>query len=73
MKQSLKKNDNNIQVLIYITEHADEATNAIEIALLEVCTENMGSGKKLDYTGECLIAFASRESFKRGRDVKNRV
>jgi hypothetical protein len=51
-----------------IIEHTDEETNAIEVELLEVSVENMGPGKKLDHVAGCLIAFACRESFKRGHD-----
>lgn len=47
---------------------SDEETNAIEIELLEVSEENIGSEMKLDFIGGCLIAFACRESFKRGHD-----
>jgi hypothetical protein len=54
--------------LMCLIEHTDEATNAVEIELLEVSKENMGTRKKLDHIGGCLIAFACRESFKRGHD-----
>ncbi|AYD49100.1 MAG TPA: hypothetical protein VFQ86_08690 [Arachidicoccus soli] len=62
------KNDETILGLTCLTEHTDEATNAIEIELLEVSTENIGEKKKLDNIGGCLIAFACREAFKRGHD-----
>ena len=62
------KADDSILGLMCLTDHEDEATNAIEIELLEVSVENIGSGKKLLNIGGCLIAFASRESFKRGHD-----
>lgn len=62
------KNDEAILGLMCLTDHEDEATNAIEIELLEVSEENIGSEKKLDNIGGCLIAFACRESFKRGHD-----
>ena len=62
------KNDETILGLMCLIEHTDEATNAIEIELLEVSVENMGAKKKLDNIGGCLIAFACRESFKRGHD-----
>lgn len=62
------KSDDTILGLMCIIEHEDEATNAIEIELLEVGEENIGSEKKLDNIGGCLIAFACRESFKRGHD-----
>ena len=60
--------DDIILGLMCLVEHTDEATNAIEIELLEVSKENMGAKKKLDHIGGCLIAFACRESFKRGHD-----
>ena len=62
------KNDDNILGLMCLIDHKDEATNAIEIELLEVGEENIGSEKKLDNIGGCLIAFACRESYKRGHD-----
>lgn len=62
------KNDDVILGLMCLMDHEDEATNAIEIELLEVSEENIGSEKKLDNIGGCLIAFACRESFKRGHD-----
>ncbi len=60
--------DNTILGLMCLIDHTDEETNAIEIELLEVSAENMGSKKKFDRIGGCLIAFACRESFKRGHD-----
>lgn len=62
------KNDDVILGLMCLMDHEDEETNAIEIELLEVSEENIGSEKKLDNIGGCLIAFACRESFKRGHD-----
>lgn len=62
------QNEETILGLMCLIEHADEAINAIEIELLEVSVENMGSKKKWDNIGGCLIAFACRESFKRGHD-----
>lgn len=62
------KSDDTILGLMCLIDHEDEATNAIEIELLEVSEENIGSEKKLDNIGGCLIAFACRESFKRGHD-----
>lgn len=62
------KADETILGLICLIDHTDEATNAIEIELLEVSDENIGAAKKLDNIGGCLIAFACRESFKRGHD-----
>ena len=60
--------DNIILGLMCLTDHTDEETNAIEIELLEASVENMGPHKKLDNVAGCLIAFACRESFKRGHD-----
>jgi hypothetical protein len=51
-----------------IVEHTDPQTDAIEIELLEIGIENVGKGKKLDNIAGCLIAFACRESFKRGHE-----
>lgn len=62
------KNDETILGLMCLIDHEDEAINAIEIELLEVSQENIGREKKLDNIGGCLIAFACRESFKRGHD-----
>lgn len=62
------KNEDVILGLICIIDHNEEATNAIEIELLEVSEENTGAKKLLDGIGGCLIAFACRESFKRGHD-----
>ncbi|MGV8136822.1 MAG: hypothetical protein AB2L20_16555 [Mangrovibacterium sp.] len=62
------ENDETILGLMCLTDHTDEATDAIEIELLEVSAENIGSKKKLENIGGCLIAFACRESFKRGHD-----
>jgi len=52
--------------LICLIDHTDPETNAIEIELLEVSAENTRSTKKWDRIGGCLIAYACRESFKRG-------
>ena len=54
--------------LMCIIDHSDEETNAIEIELLEVGEENVGKKKKLDRIAGTLIAFAFRESIKRGHD-----
>ncbi|WP_291906334.1 hypothetical protein [Chitinophaga sp. CB10] len=54
--------------LMCLIDHTDPDTNAIEIALLEVSVENIGNNKQYDYIGGCLIAFACRESFKRGHE-----
>jgi hypothetical protein len=51
-----------------IIDHTDEATNAIEINSLEVGIDNVGPGKQLDKIAGCLIAYACRESFKRGHE-----
>ena len=62
------KTDETILGLMCLIDHIDVETNAIEIELLEVSDENIGLKKKLDKIGGCLIAFACRESFKRGHD-----
>jgi len=62
------KDDETILGLVHLIDHEDEATNAIEIALLEVSDENIGRNKKFENIGGCLIAYACRESFKRGHD-----
>lgn len=54
--------------LLCIQDHADLETNAIEIMLLEVIAENVGKNKKIEGIGGCLIAYACRESFRRGRE-----
>lgn len=54
--------------LMCLTEHSDPATNAMEIELLEVSEDNIGKKKKISGIAACLIAFACRESFKRGHD-----
>jgi len=60
--------EDKIHGLICIVDHVDELTNAIEIELLEVGEENVGKKKKLDRIAGTLIAFACRESLKRGHD-----
>lgn len=62
------KDDDTILGLMCLTDHTDVEINAIEIALLEVSDDNIGSSKKVDGIGGCLIAYACRESFKRGHD-----
>ncbi|SKA46783.1 hypothetical protein SAMN04488128_10826 [Chitinophaga eiseniae] len=62
------KEDDIILGLMCLIDHTDEATDAIEIELLEVSSENIGKEKRLDCIGGCLIAFACRESFKRGHE-----
>lgn len=54
--------------LMCIQDHTDPETNAIEIELLEVIKENVGKNKKIERIAACLIAFACRESFKRGHE-----
>lgn len=62
------KNDDQILGLMCLLDHKDDTVNAIEIKLLEVSEENIGSKRKFENIGGCLIAFACRESFKRGHD-----
>lgn len=54
--------------LMLLTEHTDPSINAMEIELLEVGITNMGKSKQIDRIAGCLIAYACRESFKRGHD-----
>lgn len=61
-------NDVKIQGLMCIMDHKDVSINAIEIELLEVRDENVGKKKKLDRIAGSLIAFACRESIKRGHE-----
>jgi hypothetical protein len=63
-----RKGDDTILGLICLQEHADPSVNAMEIELLEVSEENIGHKKAWDLIGGCLIAYACRESFKRGHD-----
>lgn len=62
------RNEKKIWGLICIIDHTDGLTNAIEIELLEVGDENVGRKKKLDRIAGILIAFACRESIKRGHE-----
>jgi hypothetical protein len=62
------KNGKEILGLMCIIDHTDPQTNAIEIELLEVAAENVGKNKKIENIGGCLIAFACRESIKRGHE-----
>ncbi|PWV44852.1 hypothetical protein [Chitinophaga sp. S165] len=63
----LKLKENELIVgLMCLFEHEDPTIDAVEIELLEVSAENIGKRKSFDYIGGCLIAFACRESFKRG-------
>src|SRR6185312_7339186 len=58
--------DDKILGLMCIQDHPGEGINAIEIELLEVSKEHRGKTKNLDLVAGCLIAYACRESFKRG-------
>jgi len=60
--------DNTIAGLICLIDHSVEAENAIEIECLEVSKENVGASKRFDGIAGSLIAFACRESFKRGHE-----
>lgn len=62
------KNGIEIEGLMSLKDHVDPLTDIIEIELLEVASENIGSNKKFNHIGGCLIAFACRESFKRGHE-----
>jgi hypothetical protein len=63
-----QKNDEIILGLMSITDHSDPATDALEIGLLEVSAENIGTHKLIDRISGCLIAFACREAIKRGHE-----
>lgn len=52
--------------LMCLIDHPGEGINAVEIELLEVDASNRRGRKKLAHIAGCLIAFACRESFKRG-------
>ncbi len=61
------KTDQTIQGLMCLRDFPPEmGVNALEIELLEVSAENRQAGKKLSGIAGCMIAFACRESFKRG-------
>ena len=60
--------NNKILGLMCIRDHTDPETNAIEIELLEVISENVGKDKLIEGIGGCLIAFACRESIRRGHE-----
>lgn len=66
-KLTVKENDLIVGLLCF-TDHTDPGIDAIEIELLESSAENTGKGKTYDHIGGCLIAFACRESFKRGHE-----
>jgi hypothetical protein len=58
--------DETILGLMCLIDHPGGGINAIEIELLEVGADNRRGKKKLANVAGCLIAFACRESFKRG-------
>ncbi|TDW97437.1 hypothetical protein [Dinghuibacter silviterrae] len=58
--------DETILGLMCLTDHPGEGIDAIEIELLEVSLENRRGNRKFALIAGCLIAFACRESFKRG-------
>ncbi|MHA4811486.1 hypothetical protein ACX0G9_25525 [Flavitalea flava] len=58
--------DETILGLMCLVDHPGEGINAVEIELLEVGADNRRGKKKLANIAGCLIAFACRESFKRG-------
>jgi hypothetical protein len=61
--------EENILGLMCLIDHPPErGINALQIELLEVSAENSRGKKKLAHIAGCLIAFACRESFKRGYD-----
>lgn len=52
--------------LICLEDHPADGVNAIEIELVEVSADYRQRKKRLANIAGCLIAFACRESFKRG-------
>jgi hypothetical protein len=58
--------DETILGLMCLVDHPGEGINAVEIELLEVSADNRQRKKRLAHIAGCLIAFACRESFKRG-------
>jgi hypothetical protein len=63
------KGDTTILGAMCMTQHnAEDGYDAIEIDLLEVSAGNVGANKKYENIAGCLIAFACKESFKRGHD-----
>ncbi|GAB4093553.1 hypothetical protein [Flaviaesturariibacter terrae] len=60
-------NSKEVLAMMCNKDHAEEATNAIEIVLLEVANSHVGTKKRYGNIAGCLIAFACRESIKRGR------
>jgi len=60
--------DERIVGLICLVDHPISAENAIEIECLEVSKGNIGRNKRYDGVAGLLIAFACRESFKRGHE-----
>lgn len=62
------KQDQKILGLMSITDHSETTVNAIEIELLEISSDNLGSKKLFDNIAGCLIAFACSESFRRSHD-----
>ena len=58
--------DETILGIMCLVDHPGDGINAIEIELLEVGADNRRGKKKLAHIAGCLIAFACRESFKRG-------
>jgi len=56
-----------ILAMMCLIDHPPEkGVNALQIELLEVSADNRRAKKKLAHIAGCLIAFACRESFKRG-------
>ena len=62
--------DETIVGLTCLIDHPVGAEDAIEIECLELSKENIGLNKQYDGIAGTLIAFACRESFKRGHEVR---
>ncbi|WEK36682.1 MAG: hypothetical protein P0Y53_04135 [Candidatus Pseudobacter hemicellulosilyticus] len=57
---------NDMAGLMALTDHPQEGLRFIEVKLIESAKENIGAGKKYDRVPGILLAFACRESFKKG-------
>lgn len=59
--------DEEILGLLCLIDISEPGSESIKIELLESSAENIGSAKRIDHIAGCLIAYACRESFRRGR------
>jgi len=63
-KIALDETSNKIEGVVMLTLYNDEM---LFMNNIEVAPHNLGKGKKYDNVAGCLIAFACKESFKRGK------